>query len=81
MRNCSVCCRPPSLARSHVVVEKTIHDEENSNLDLADSMTELKVKREFTACCTAAAPDSRLVKRPNSKLKTKRNSKLKRAKF
>jgi len=38
-----VCRRTPSSVHSHAVVEKTIHDEENSNLDLADSMTELKV--------------------------------------
>lgn len=38
-----VCRRTPSSVRSHILAEKTIHDEENSNLDLADSMTELKV--------------------------------------
>jgi len=72
-----VCHRTPSSARSHAIVEKTIHDEENSNLDLADSMTELKVKRNPTARGSAAVPDSCLVKRPSSKLNIKRNSKLK----
>ena len=39
-------CRhtPPSF-RSHAIAEKTIHDEENNNLDIADSMAELKVKK------------------------------------
>ena len=39
-----VCRRTLSSVHSHAVAEKTIHDEENSNLDVADSMTELKVK-------------------------------------
>lgn len=38
------CGHTPSSVRSHASIEKTIHDEENSNLDIADSMGELKVK-------------------------------------
>lgn len=38
------CRHIPSPFLSHAFVEKTIHDEENSNLDIADSMVELKVK-------------------------------------
>lgn len=44
MRNCLVREHTLSSVRSHVSAEKTIHDEENSNLDIADSMGELKVK-------------------------------------
>jgi kinesin family protein 5 len=38
------CGHTPLSVHSHTSVEKTIHDEENSNLDIADSMAELKVK-------------------------------------
>jgi kinesin family protein 5 len=38
------CRHTSSSVGSHATAEKTIHDEENSNLDIADSMVELKVK-------------------------------------
>lgn len=55
-------------------VEKTIHDEETSDVDLAESMTDLKVR-----CCAIRVETELIPHRISSRLNTPRSDRVTRA--